>query len=478
VGQPPVMTPTDDDSAQVLSRGEVVLMVAALVLTVIAFQMNTTMLIPAIHAINEDFGPTAYATMSTFFSLAAAVSSVVMIRWSDYIGRKRVLLGVVVVICIGTALCILSTSLGFMVLGRILQGTGQITFAIVFLVMREHLSATAFGTCCGLVTAINGGVAGFDSLLGGAMVDHLGYRSIFVLSLVVGVVALVFAWKAVPADRPARAGADRMDWWGAFLLSTTAIGLIMYIGDGGREGWFSPGVLGWIIGAVTALVALIIVDSRMAHPLVSIKHMGSRETWPVIVVTVLSMASFMLVLIFIVPSIAEDAESGFALTGTMTALLLLTPGAVVQLIAGPLAGRLAVRIGFVTLLRVGIVSSLVVIALLAVFVDHLNAVVALMLVFGATCTGALLTAISTLGIVQAPDEEPGSLPGVTTVAFAVGGALGFAWAGPVVGTGTVSSFQTALWICFGIGVVALVFSLVLRPKPGPLVPATPAGQPH
>jgi predicted MFS family arabinose efflux permease len=453
-------------------------MVAALVATVIAFQVNTTMLIPAIRAINADFGPTAYATMSTYFSLAAAVASVVLIRWSDYLGRKRVLLGVVAVICVGTVLCIVSTSLGFMVMGRILQGTGQITFALVFLIMREHLSAKAFGTCCGLVTAINGGVAGFDSLLGGEMVDHLGYRSIFVLSLVVGVCTLVFAWKAVPADRPARASAERMDWWGATLLSVTAIGLIMYIGHGGREGWFSPTALGWILASVAALVVLIIVDSRLPHPLVSIEHMRSRETWPVVVVTVLTMASFMLVLIFIVPSIAEDETGGFALTATMTALLFLTPGAVVQLIAGPLAGRFAVRIGFVSLLRVGIVSSLVVIALLAVFVDQLSTVVVLMIVFGATCTGALLTAVSTLGIVQAPDDEPGSLPGVTTVAFAVGGAVGFAWAGPVVGTGTVPSFQTALWICFTIGVVALVFSFVLKPKPGPLVPAATAGQPH
>ena len=116
--------------------------------------------------------------MSTYFALAGAVSSIVLIRWSDYIGRKRVLLGVMLVMCVGTMLCILSTSLGTMVLGRILQGGSVITFALAFLIMRDYLSATAFGTCCGLITAINGGVAGFDSVLGGVMVDHLGYRSI------------------------------------------------------------------------------------------------------------------------------------------------------------------------------------------------------------------------------------------------------------------------------------------------------------
>jgi predicted MFS family arabinose efflux permease len=256
-----------------------------------------------------------------------------------------------------------------------------------------------------------------------------------------------------------------------------SIGINLFLGHGARKGWLSTAALSWIIAAIVALVALIVVDSRVPHPLVAIEHMRSREAWPLIIATILSIASFMTVLTFIVPSIAEDDDSGFALTGTMTALLFLTPAAVVQLITGPLAGRLAVRIGFVTVLRAGVASSVVVTALLAVFVEQLSMVVALMIVFGFTCTGVLLTALSTLGVVQAPDEEPGSLPGITGVAFGIGGSIGFAWAGPVVGTGTVASFQTALWICVVIGIGALIFSLILKPKPGPIVPVS-AGRTH
>ncbi len=118
-------------------------MVAALIASVIAFQLNTTMLIPAIHTINEEFGLGAFATMSTYFSLAGAVSSVVHIRWSDYVGRKRVLLGVM---CVSTVLYIVSMALGIMVVGRILQGGSVITFGLAFLITREHLSGPAFGT--------------------------------------------------------------------------------------------------------------------------------------------------------------------------------------------------------------------------------------------------------------------------------------------------------------------------------------------
>jgi hypothetical protein len=112
------------------------------------------------------------------------------------------------------------------------------------------------------------------------MVDRLGFRSIFVLSLVVGVAALGFAWKAVPADQPARSGADRMDWLGAVLLSSAAVGINLFIGGGGREGWFSTVALGWVATAVVAMVAFVIAESRVAHPLLAIEHLRSREVWP------------------------------------------------------------------------------------------------------------------------------------------------------------------------------------------------------
>jgi MFS family permease len=43
--------------------------------------------------------------MANYFYLSGAIANVVFIRWSDYIGRKRVLLGIMIVLCIGTVLC-------------------------------------------------------------------------------------------------------------------------------------------------------------------------------------------------------------------------------------------------------------------------------------------------------------------------------------------------------------------------------------
>jgi predicted MFS family arabinose efflux permease len=114
------------------------------------------------------------------------------------------------------------------------------------------------------------------------------------------------------------------------------------------------------------------------------------------------------------------------------------------------------------------VCSLALTALLAIFAQHEIMVIALTGLLGITFMGVVLTALGALGVVQSPDDEPGALPGISTASFGIGVSLGFAWAGPMVGAATADTFQRALWICVVIGVVALAFSLVLRPKPVPL----------
>ena len=452
-----------------MTRRQTILLVAAVVTAVMSFQINASMLAPAIRDIEDDLGAGAFAAMSTYFYLAGAIGNVVLIRWSDFVGRRRMMLAVLVVLCVGTVLCIIGTSLPVVLVGRFLQGISNVTFGLAFLIMRERLSDTTFGVCSGLVTSLTGGVAGVDGLLGGYLADRFGYRSIFILVLVVGVLGILFCAKALPRDSGQHAP-GRMDWAGGALIALGVAGINVYFAIGGHNGWMSSPALVVIVAAMAALVLLVLVERRVDHPLVDVAQLRSREAWPFIVVTILNMASFILVLSFIVPFVAEDHDSGFGLSGVMTALLFLTPAALIQLATAPLAGRLAVRVGFVKVLRAGQFGSLVVTALLAVFAHNLAAVVVLMGVFGFIYMGVTMTAMSVLGVIQAPEDEPGALPGISNAAYGIGSSLGFAWAGPVVGSGTETSFSAALWICVAIGVLALALSLLLKPRVGSLTP--------
>ncbi|WP_183507947.1 MULTISPECIES: MFS transporter [unclassified Mycolicibacterium] len=460
------MHPVSQPSTEIdtLSRRQIVLLVTALIFSVMSFSLNATMLSPAVRDINETLGPGAFVAMSAPFYLAGALANVVLIRWSDYIGRKRVLIGILVICVLGTVLC-LSSSLPLVVVGRFLQGASNITYGLGFMILRARVSGATFGVCCGLMASINGGIAGGDAFLAGIMTDVWGYRSIFVLTTVVGLIAVVFAWKWVPTDEAGSRSEGRMDWIGAVFIASAVGGLSMFMSEGGHGGWTSTPTLVWLAVTGVTFVALIISTNRVEHPVIGLKHMRSREAWPLIVVTILIVGSFMVIQAFVIPSMAEDPDSGFGLNATMTALLFLTPAAVVQVFASPFVGRLAVRVGFVTVLRAGIVSTIVVIALMAVFADNKWAIVALMVVYGITCSAVIHTPLMSLGVLQASDEEPGALPGLANASYGIGFSLGFAWAGPIVGSGTDSTFQHAFWTCVTIGVIALVFSYILRPKP-------------
>jgi len=128
------------------------------------------------------------------------------------------------------------------------------------------------------------------------------------------------------------------------------------------------------------------------------------------------------------------------------------------------------RIGFVTVLRAGIVCAVTVVALLAVFTLERNMIILIMIGFGAAM-GVTLTPLAALGVIQVPEDEPGSLPGICNAAFGIGGSLGFTWAGTVVGEGTKATYHSALWICVAIGIAAFATSMILKPRSAPVVPA-------
>lgn len=466
--QPPSPSPagsaTATEGGPTLSRGKTVLLVAALVSSVISFQLNASMLVPAIGAINHQLGDGAFTAMGNYFFLAGAIVSVIFARWSDFVGRKPILIGVMGVAVVGTIVCILATSLPVMVIGRILQGGCVLSFSLAYMILREHLSGPAFGACVGIVSAINGGVAGLDTLLGGVMVDAWGYQSIFVLIACIGVAAIGFALIAVPGGRPKAGAVGKMDWIGGLLLAAAVASINLFLTAGGTSGWLSGPALAWVAAAVVSLIAFVVVESKVSSPLIAVRHLRSLKVWPVLTSVTLGLGAFYVVLNFIVPAIAEDTKVGWGLSGTTMALLFLTPAALLGLASAPIAGRIAVKTHFVTTLRAGIVLTLIVTAATALFAMDKWVVFALMIVFGIVYNGLMLTSASGMGVVQAPDDAPGSLPGISNACFGIGASIGFAWSGPIVSAGTVSGYHTALWMCVAIGVVALASSFVLRPK--------------
>ena len=181
----------------------------------LSFQLNASMVTPALPQIATDFGRGAESTASvqSMFFLAGAISGPVIGRWSDFIGRRAALLLVLGIMGAGTILCITAPTLELLVTGRFLQGVSSAVFALAYIVLSENLQAKVFGTSVGIIAAINGGIGGVDGWVGGLMAETLGFRSIFVVVLVLTVIAAFCIIRLVPAGRTAGVRGT-MDRWG------------------------------------------------------------------------------------------------------------------------------------------------------------------------------------------------------------------------------------------------------------------------
>ncbi len=442
-------------------------LVATLTLSVLSYQLNATMITPVLPQIAADLGESLdrVSAISSLFFLSGGISGIVLARWSDFIGRKRCLLIVLGILIVGTILCIAATNLPVMLLGRAMQGISSAAFQITYLLLREMLHKELFGLSLGIITAVSGGAGGIDGYLGGLLAGRFGYRSVFVAILGFGLLAALTAALYLPRDNAADQS-GRMDWAGAAALSAMLVCISYFVTDGSASGWVSGSALAWLGGAALALAIFWQIERRLAVPLVAIQYLRSRQFWPLILATMLTLASIFAVINFTVVLLSQNATAGFGLDGATSALLFLSPAAFIGVLTAPVAGWLADRIGWLMVLRVGLAASIaLLIAITLRSHDQVFVIIAVALL-GLSYNGLALTTLNGLGVLLSPRQAPAALPGLNGAAFGLGANLGIAIVAPFAAAGTATGTATALTISCGIAIAAFIASLFIANHAG------------
>jgi predicted MFS family arabinose efflux permease len=442
------------------------LLISTLLLGVLSFQLNASMVTPALPQIAASFGLSAdsAAPVQSMFFLAGAIAGPVIGRWSDFIGRRTALLLVLGIMGAGTILCIAAPTLPILIAGRFLQGVSSAVFALAYIVLSENLQARVFGTSVGIIAAINGGVGGVDGYFGGLMAETLGFRSIFVVVLVLTAIAAACILKTVPKGRP-RGVRGAMDWWGAGSLSVFLVFITYFVSGGSAAGWTAPSTLALLAGTVASFAAFWMIEKKRTNPLIAVHHLRSRQVWPVIATTVLTLAGIFAIINFTVVLLSQDTNQGFGLSASLSALLFLTPAALIGVFAAPLAGWLADRRGWIKTLRAGTGLSLACAIAAATFSDNQVAVLIAVAALGIFYNGLFLTAINGLSVLLSPKEAPAALPGINGASFGIGASLGVVLVAPFAAQATSAGYTTALWISVAITAAAFLVSLfVAAPK--------------
>lgn len=455
-----------------INAGKTTLLVG-LVLSVVAFQLNATMLNPAVQHMQDELSATTaqIAFTTAMFFLSKAIFQVFMPRLSDMVGRRRILLISLGILTIGTVIAMMAPTVGWLYLGRAVQGACGPVFTIALLTLREATTTEKeYGTKLGVIIAINGGVAGIDVVLGGWMADQWGFRSILAFTLVATILAFIAAFRWIPESAPSRG--ERMDWPGVALISIVVVGLTWAVGgDPFGHRFPSAWSIGYIIIAVLCGVTFVAHQRRAANPLIPSDQLGNRAIWAMPLTTILTLTGIMAVVNLLVPSFAQNPTAGWGMSATTTSLLFMAPYALVGWLIGPFAGRLAPRYGYKRMLQAGLVSSAAVLVALVLF-GMSNAVVFGILVFllGITYAGVTNVMLNGLGILLSPAKAPGLLPGLNGASFGIGAGLSFTilgqaiTSGSAVGSTSTAGYVSALWIAIGIVAAAWAVTLLL-PQP-------------
>ncbi|TMQ97407.1 MFS transporter [Actinomadura soli] len=257
----------------------------------------------------------------------------------DRYGRRRVLLTSVVAFAVASALCGLAPSPGLLIAARALQGLAAAAMlpgtlsmiAWIFPDPRERARAIGMWSGVAGLALIAGPV------LGGWLVGSYGWSSVFFLNLPVAAVVLAVAPRVLPA---VGSGRERLDLPGQLAAVVGTGGLAFALIQGDAEGWTSPVIMGGFAAGAAGLIALVIAETRVPDPMLPLALFRQR---PFLIGNLVSfLLGFGLFSMFFFLSLYMQQVRGESALHTGLAFL---PGSVAIVLAAPLSGVLATRLG-------------------------------------------------------------------------------------------------------------------------------------
>lgn len=419
-----------DATRRTPSVASIPMLMFALLVAVFAFQLNASMLSPALATMERELHTTSAQiglTQTAFFA-SAALFSLFLPRWGDLVGRKRIMLLMLGATGVGCIVSALAPNVAVLAVGRIIQGVAGPVVPMALIMLHVQVPDNArYARLMAVITAVNGGIAGIDALAGGWLAGNFGFRSVFWTMAVICGIGLVGILLGTVDSRSE--DSVPMDWVGVLFLAIVLGSLYVAFDQAGKLGdanWAL--VIGLVVLGAVAFVAFWNVEKRRANPLVTTTYMRERRTWALLLTTLLTMTGVFAIMNGLIPNLAQDTTAGPGMSASAVSWWTLTPYAIAGLVMGPLAGFLASQFGYKRVLRVGLVLTVLGL-LFAGFVARSPSAILLLVVsiaVGITYAGICNIMLNGLGIVLSPPDNQGYLPGMNAGAFNLGSGLSFA----------------------------------------------------
>jgi EmrB/QacA subfamily drug resistance transporter len=448
-----------------LSHRHRLLILAICCTSMIVVVMDISIVNVALPAIRADLHASMSGLQWTIDAYTLVLAGFLVLAGStaDRFGRRRVFQLGLTAFGLGSLLCGLAPGIGWLIAARTLQAAGGTMLNPVALA----IVATAFpgpaerARAIGVFGSMSGLALALGPILGGALVDGLGWHFIFWINVPIVAVAIAGTARFVPESRAARA--RRFDPAGQALMVLVLGGVVYATIESPSLGWTSPLILGLLAAAVLGVVGILGYEPRRTDPLLELRLFRSVPFSAAIVMALLALCGFGAFL-FMTTQYLQDVRGLPALTA---GLCLLPVGALV-LVLSPFTGRLvgtrgprlplvisgtALALGGAASLRLGPATPL-------------PAVLATYALFG-VFLGTVNPPITNTAVSGMPRSMTGVATSLASAGRQIGTTLGVAIAGTALGsslthggTAYTRAEHRVWWLVLALGAGIIVLGLV------------------
>jgi EmrB/QacA subfamily drug resistance transporter len=448
-----------------LSHRRRLLVLAICCMSLLIVSLDVTALNVALPVMQKDLHASVAGLQWTIDAYTLVLASLLMLAGStaDRIGRKRVFMAGLTVFSAGSLLCSLAPNLELLVVFRMVQAVGgsmlnPVAMSIItntFTDARERARAIgAWGAVVGISMAAG-------PLLGGLLVESVGWRSIFWVNLPVGLAALLLTLRYVPESRAPRA--RRVDPVGQLLVIALFGSLTYAIIEAPHSG---PGrIAPFAAVAFVALLGLLWYEPRRTEPLIDLRFFRSAPFTGATVIAISAFAAFGGFL-FLSTLYLQNVRGLDALHAGLWMLPLAGP----TFLCAPLSGRLVGSRGpRLPLLIAGCAMTASAVLFAAFEAETSNVTLLVGYVLFGIGFGSVNAPITNTAVSGMPRAQAGVAAAVASTSRQLGQTLGVAVIGAVLASGVgTSSYRSAFvsaarpgwWVLSACGLLVLILGVV------------------
>ncbi|AEK62606.1 DHA2 family efflux MFS transporter permease subunit [Collimonas fungivorans] len=416
-----------ENSIPTATRDRRGLALIVLCLGVLMIVLDTTIVNVALPSIKTDlkFSDTSLAWVVNAYMLTFGGFLLLGGRLGDLYGHRRLFLIGIALFTVASLACGLSTTQGFLLAARAVQGLAGavVTSVALSLIMDLFTEPAERAKAMGVYGFVCAGGGSLGAMLGGLLTDTLSWHWIFLVNLPIGIAVIALSLRLLPALH-SQAQSRHLDVFGAITVTAALMLAVYAIVNGNEAGWVSSRTLGQLAVAAALLATFLVIETRVRVPLMPLRLFQLRNVAVANVVGVLWAAAMFAW--FFLSALYLQLVLGYK--PLQVGLAFLPANLIMAVFSLGISAKLVMRFGIRRPLAVGLLLATCGLLLFArapvdghFIADVLPGMVLLGLGAGIAFNPVLLAAMSDV----APSES-GLASGVVNTSFMMGGALGLA----------------------------------------------------